>query len=123
MEETVRLVEVTEDNLDEHPQVICFINPKHPQYGLKVQWLKEQFRLGLKIKLLYLSSEKKPVGFIEYTPGEQCWRAVEAKDYRFHPLPLDQRQEASAPGVGSKVGGGRRSRCGRPVGCGRDDQR
>lgn len=35
------------------------------------------------IKLLYAGSEKRPAGFIEYLPGDQCWRAVDAKGYLF----------------------------------------
>ena len=59
---------VTESNLLQHPQAICFINPKHPEYHLKVDWLKERFREGMVIKLLYLEGEKRPAGFIEYVP-------------------------------------------------------
>jgi len=70
-------------NLSDHPQVICFINPKHEFYSKKIDWLKEQFNNGLKIKLLYLNGEKRPIGFIEYIPGENCWRSVNAKGYMF----------------------------------------
>ena len=77
------IVDVSMDNLSEHPQVICFINPKHEFYHKKVDWLKEQFNNGLKIKLLYLKGEKRPIGFVEYIPGEYCWRSVSAKGYRF----------------------------------------
>jgi hypothetical protein len=77
------IVRVTEGNLAEHPQAICFINPKHPSYPEKVRWLKHQFEKGLVIKLLYLEGEKRPTGFIEYVPGEFCWRAVNARDYLF----------------------------------------
>ncbi|UCB44476.1 MAG: GNAT family N-acetyltransferase [Spirochaetota bacterium] len=45
--------------------------------------MKEQFQNGLKIKLLYLTGEKRPIGFIEYVPGEYCWRSVDAKGYMF----------------------------------------
>ncbi|GAJ16409.1 unnamed protein product, partial [marine sediment metagenome] len=76
-------VDVTIDNISEHPQVICFINPKHEFYYKKVDWLKEQYENGLKTKLLYLKDEKRPVGFIEYIPGEHCWRSVKAKGYMF----------------------------------------
>lgn len=78
-----RIIEVTGENLLEHPQVICFINPKHEFYGEKIEWLQKRFKEGLRIKLLYLSGEKRPVGFVEYVPGEQCWRAVDAKGYLF----------------------------------------
>lgn len=77
------IVEVTADTISQHPQVICFINPKHEQYDKKIEWLKEQFKKGLTIKLLYLEGEKRPVGFIEYIPGEYCWRSVAAKGYMF----------------------------------------
>jgi len=77
------IVDVTLENMAEHPQVICFINPKHELYDKKISWLQEQFKNGLRIKLLFLKSEKKAVGFIEYIPGEFCWRAVSAKDFMF----------------------------------------
>jgi hypothetical protein len=78
-----KVVQVTIENLADYPQAICFINPKHELFDKKVDWLKQQFDIGLVIKLLYIAEEKKPVGFIEYIPGEFCWRAVSAKDYLF----------------------------------------
>jgi hypothetical protein len=78
-----KIVEVSKENLLDHPQVICFINPKHEYYPKKIAWLNEQFENDLKIKLLYIKGEKRPVGFIEYVPGEYCWRSVSAKGYMF----------------------------------------
>jgi hypothetical protein len=83
MNDTINIVEVTPENIAEHPQVICFINPKHESYHLKVDWLKKRFEEGLKIKMLYLNQNKKASGFIEYVPGEFAWRAVDAKGYMF----------------------------------------
>jgi predicted GNAT superfamily acetyltransferase len=84
---------VTAANLSTHPQVVCFINPKHEHYGLKIGWLKERFREGLKIKLLYVAGEDRPAGFLEYVPGEFAWRAVEAAGYLFiHCLWIYSRQ-------------------------------
>jgi hypothetical protein len=77
------IIEVTAENLREHPGAVCFINPKNEYYQLKVNWLLEQFKKGLKIKLLYVEGEKSPKGFIEYIPGDFCWRPVEAKGYMF----------------------------------------
>lgn len=77
------IIEVTDKNLADHPQAICFINPKHEQYHKKVDWYKKEFKNGLRIKLLYIEEEKKPVGYIEFVPGEYCWRAVSAKKYMF----------------------------------------
>lgn len=78
-----KIIDVNQDNIKDFPQTICFINPKHKCYHLKIDWLKKRFKEGLKIKLLFLENEKKPVGFIEYVPGEYCWRAVDAKGYMF----------------------------------------
>ena len=83
MSSETNIVEVTVDNISQHPQAICFINPKHELYPKKIEWLKEQFERGLRIKLLYLEGEKRPIGFIEYVPGEYCWRSVDAKGYMF----------------------------------------
>ena len=58
MDSETNIVEVTMNNIAEHPQAICFINPKQEHYHKKVEWLKEQFDNGLKIKLLYLQGEK-----------------------------------------------------------------
>jgi hypothetical protein len=77
------IVEINSKNISEHPEVICFINPSHPSYSLKLQWLKKRFREGLKIKLFYREHDTKCIGFIEYTPGEFAWRAVDARGYFF----------------------------------------
>ena len=77
------MIEITADNIVEHPQAICFINPKHEFYHKKIAWLDNQFKNGLKIKLLYFKGEKRPVGFIEYIPGDYCWRAISARGYMF----------------------------------------
>jgi len=55
-----KIIEVTADNLKEHPGAICFINPKNEFNKLKGNWLKEQFKTGLKIKFLYIEGEKSP---------------------------------------------------------------
>jgi hypothetical protein len=81
------VIKVDALNLAGHPQAICFINPKHPSYPLKVEWLKSRFHEGLVIKLLYVEGENRPAGFIEYMPGDQCWRAVTAPGWRHHPMP------------------------------------
>lgn len=77
------IIDIKVDKIQDYPQIICFINPKHKLYHLKINWIKEQYEKGLKIKLLYLEGEKKPIGFIEYIPGENCWRSVNAKGYMF----------------------------------------
>lgn len=74
---------VTLENLADHPQAICFINSKSEFYAPKVEWLKDQFENGLEIKMLYVDGVKRAIGFIEYIPGEYCWRRVNAKGYLF----------------------------------------
>jgi GNAT superfamily N-acetyltransferase len=74
---------VTLENIAEHPQAICFINSKSKFYKPKVEWLAEQFERGLEMKMLYVEGVKRAIGFIEYVPGEFCWRRVNAKGYIF----------------------------------------
>jgi len=78
-----KIIEINEKNLADYPQVICFINPKHEHHDLKIDWLKNRFKEGLKIKLLQTESDRKIAGFIEYIPGAYAWRAVNAKNYLF----------------------------------------
>lgn len=78
-----KIIEIDSKNILEYPDCICFINPKNEYYNLKINWLKERFKEGLKIKLLFLENEKKPTCFIEYTNGENAWRTVSAKNYLF----------------------------------------
>jgi hypothetical protein len=61
----------------------CFLNPKNEGHLIKLEWLKDRLSEGMTIKHLFLEGEKKPVGFIEYVPGEYAWRAVSARDYLF----------------------------------------
>jgi ribosomal protein S18 acetylase RimI-like enzyme len=76
------IVDVNAGNISKYPPT-CFLNPNNVGYQIKAEWLKKRFKEGLKIKALYLENDKKCHGFIEYVPGEQAWRAVEAKDYLF----------------------------------------
>ncbi|MCW4025049.1 MAG: YoaP domain-containing protein [Candidatus Bathyarchaeota archaeon] len=61
----------------------CFLNPKQAGHLLKLEWLKERFAEGFTVKHLFLEGQKKPNGFIEYTNGENAWRAVDAAGYLF----------------------------------------
>jgi L-amino acid N-acyltransferase YncA len=79
----MEIVTIDEINLAQHPGSICFINPKNPSFPLKIEWIKQRFPEGLRIKLLYTDDKKKVAGFIEYVPGEFAWRAVSAADYMF----------------------------------------
>jgi RimJ/RimL family protein N-acetyltransferase len=61
----------------------CFLNPKHEGHLKKLEWLQRRFSEGLIIKHLFIEGEKRPIGFIEYVPGEYAWRAVSAHGYLF----------------------------------------
>ncbi len=52
---------------------------KSEGYQRKLEWLKERFDEGIRLKLLDLDEGGR--GFIEYIPGEFGWRAVNAKGY------------------------------------------
>jgi len=82
MEKTHRIVSLTPEN-SATLGCPCFLNPKHESHLKKLEWLKSRFSEGFTIKSLFVDSEKKPIGFIEYVPSEYAWRAVSAKDYLF----------------------------------------
>ena len=67
----------------------------------KIEWLKERFTEGMKIKTLY-SEKNGTQGMIEYIPGEFCWRPVDAKGYMFiHCIFLGFKKEYKGKGYGS----------------------
>lgn len=77
------LIDVNLENINDFPQVICFINPKDPTFRLKVEWLGQRFAEGLGITALKQAGAKKIAGFIEHVPGEFAWRAVDCKGFMF----------------------------------------
>jgi hypothetical protein len=78
----LNIVTLTADNFKQYG-CPCFLNPKNEGHLKKLEWLKKRLAEGLKIKLLFAQNEKKPIGFIEYVPGEYAWRAVDARGYLF----------------------------------------
>jgi hypothetical protein len=81
---TVSIIDLTRENLSEHlAGPACFLNPAHPAAKTKADWLTERFKEGMKVKVLRIEGEKKPVSLIEYTKGENAWRAVDAHNYLF----------------------------------------
>ncbi len=57
-------------------------NPAHEGRCKKNQWLKTQFKKGLRAKVL-LTPDGRQCGYIEYLPGEYAWRGVDAAGYMF----------------------------------------
>ena len=82
MNQQTSIVTLTPGNYTEYG-CRCFLNPKHEGHLKKLAWLKERFAEGLTIKHLFIEGEKKPIGFIEYVPGEYAWRSVNASGYMF----------------------------------------
>ncbi|MFC1508853.1 YoaP domain-containing protein [Candidatus Omnitrophota bacterium] len=81
---------------------ICgYKNIKRPGYPEKIEWLKNRFREGLKVKTLF-SEKDGTQGMIEYIPGEYCWRPVEANGYMFiHCIFSGFKREYKGKGYGS----------------------
>ena len=79
--EKIKIIDTNADNILEYG--ICgYKNIKRAGYPEKIEWLKDRFQEGLKIKTLY-SDKDGTQGMIEYIPGEYCWRPVEAIGYMF----------------------------------------
>jgi hypothetical protein len=79
--EEIKIIDTNSENILELG-VCGYKNIKTPGFPEKVEWLKERFKEGLKIKTLY-SDKDKNQGMIEYIPGKYCWRPVEATGYMF----------------------------------------
>jgi GNAT superfamily N-acetyltransferase len=58
----------------------CYRSKKKSEgYRHKLSWLTARFAEGLRIRLAHL--EGRPIGFIEYAPGNAAWRPVHASNY------------------------------------------
>jgi predicted GNAT family acetyltransferase len=100
--ENVKIINVDEKNISEY-EPTCFLNPKNEGYQIKRKWLKKRFSEGMKIKLLYVKGEKKPVAYIEYVPGEFAWRAVDAEGYMFIHCIWISKNKYKGKGFGSQL--------------------
>lgn len=79
--EDVKIITVDKDNIDEHG-CYCLKNRKQEGYKKRVQWLKDSFDLGLKLKMAYSESDGY-LGMIEYIPGENSWRGFNNPSFMF----------------------------------------
>jgi len=79
--ERIEIIDTNADNILEYG-VCGYKNIKREGYREKIEWLKDRFPEGMKIKTLY-SDKGGTQGMIEYIPGEYCWRPVEASGYMF----------------------------------------
>jgi ribosomal protein S18 acetylase RimI-like enzyme len=83
MGEAVELIDLTPENLEQYRGPTCFLDPKHEGARARLGWIRDRFSEGLKIKLLVSRTDGKTAAFIEYIPGENAWRAVDAEGYLF----------------------------------------
>jgi hypothetical protein len=60
----------------------CLTNRKNQGFQSKVEWLQQRFTEGLRF-LLFRDGEGRPLGFLEYVPGEYAWRPVDASGWLF----------------------------------------
>ena len=79
--EKIKIIDTNADNILEYG-VCGYKSIKRAGYPEKIEWLKDRFPEGMKIKTLY-SDKDGTQGMIEYIPGEYCWRPVEARGYMF----------------------------------------
>ena len=77
----VILVKVGPENLAECG-IGCLADPKHKGFQPKVEWLRKRFVEGLRF-LLLRDNRGKPLGILEYVPGEYAWRPVDARGWLF----------------------------------------
>jgi GNAT superfamily N-acetyltransferase len=60
----------------------CITNPNNQGHQPKVEWLQGRFAEGLRY-LLFRDGAGRPLGFLEYVPGEHAWRPVDASGWLF----------------------------------------
>ena len=73
------IITVGAENVDQTGFFCYMSKPKSEGYKNKLNWLKDRFAEGMRIKMFELPNR----GFIEYIPGEYAWRAVNAEGYMF----------------------------------------
>lgn len=79
MKSDIEVVTVDDTNITEYGFFCYKSKTKSAGYQQKLNWLRQRFSEGMKIKILYENG--RSVGFIEYIPGEFAWRAVKAMNY------------------------------------------
>jgi N-acetylglutamate synthase-like GNAT family acetyltransferase len=98
-------VDVTDDNVCEVGLFCQKSKYKEKGYQGKLGWFKEQYKKGLRTKLVGFKNDKKRfvlVGFIEYAPGEHAWRGIDAKGWMvIHCLWIIGKHKGQ--GLGSKL--------------------
>ena len=66
MADRFHIVSIDERNITGYPHIVCFINPKHESFHIKIDWLKKRYSEGLRLKLLYPEGEKYALRFNDW---------------------------------------------------------
>jgi hypothetical protein len=79
------IVDVNVTNIDARG-LFCLQSKKNTDgYNKKIGWAKERFKEGLHVKLLMVNEGSRrglrTRGFIEYIPGKNAWRGIDADGY------------------------------------------
>ena len=78
----IQIVDLTPDTIANYG-VCGYKNvKKHVELRNKIEWFKEYYPKGLRIKVL-LSSKGGYQGMLEYLPGKYAYRPVDAEGYMF----------------------------------------
>ncbi len=100
--EGIEIIDTNADNILEYG-VCGYKDVRRAGYPEKIEWLKDRFQEGLRIKTLY-SDKDGTQGMIEYIPGEYCWRPVEASGYMFiHCIFVGFKRAYKRKGYGSLI--------------------
>ena len=78
----MKIINVNQENINNFPS-ICFCKKNSVGLNNKLDWINKRQKEGLKIKFLIDDETNKVHGYIEYSDGENAWRAIDAKDYLF----------------------------------------
>lgn len=75
-----KIIDINEKNIEEFGLFCKKSQKKEVGYQNKVKWIKERFKERLKYKILLVKEGERETsrGFIEYIPGENNWRGIQA---------------------------------------------
>ena len=99
----VEIIDLTPDNIAEYG--VCGYKDvkKHLELRRKIEWFKEYYPKGLRIKAL-VSKQGGCQGMLEYIPGKYAHRPVDADGYMFiHCLFVGFKKEFKGKGYGSAL--------------------
>jgi N-acetylglutamate synthase-like GNAT family acetyltransferase len=99
----IQILDLTPDNIADYG--VCGYKDvkKHLELRKKIDWIKEYYPKGLRIKAL-LSEKGGYQGMLEYIPGKYAHRPVEAEGYMFiHCIFVGFRKEFKGKGYASSL--------------------